>query len=336
MTSVLGTGAPDVDPLEAARLCDLGMDFLIDRELACVATPYPMPGSNKPLAGDLAALRTADDLLATAGRHMRSAAQMQRSPEWTELAALLPPAGTPAAALPDALQPWFDAVAARARARLGDKPYHQDVSFLLQLGTITRHLNALAYVRQGVRRLLDPRAPVPLAGPLVPAPGRPTEGAGPVDVFEIVEPTHPFCWQGHADARAMLGPAAAHVRWHWVHGVSHEHARTLAGVCLVEAALEQDARLWQGGPALLRQVMALRLGHFEEALRAARWPADPARAAARAGSDEIKARVQRDLSLIDAVGVPEVRPAFAVGRRILAGRDAPAALAAAVMEHLPR
>lgn len=319
MTSVLGWDAPTVDPFAADRLIDLGVDFLIDRRIASLLEAPGSGRDHKGLRRRFSRTKSVADYIDITGQALARTRD------------LLPSRATAVPALPDAMQPWFDATALMVTESLGDKHYNRALSLGLQVMDASEPLTALAYARQGLRQLLDPAAPLLLAAPLVPTAGRVADGPGPVAVFEIGEPTHPFASQGHADARAALGPLKDQVRWHWIYGPSHEHAQSLAACCLVEAALEQDPTgLWTHAPDLMKQAMYLRLGHFEEVLRVIRWPADPRRAVARAQSDDIKARVERDLALLDAVGVPEIRPAFVVGRRVFAGRDAYSALAAAI------
>jgi hypothetical protein len=339
MTDVLGRNVPAVDLDGAVRLIDFGIDLLVDRDIAAMLEPPESGRGNRYLTRKLAATTSPaaylHELRVSCTGLARMAARSGGDFDWAALGARLP-AERSATQLVAAMEPWFGEVAEDARRTLGDRVYNRHVSFALQSGRINRHLSVLSYARQGLRRLLDPAAPILLAAPLTAAPGRLPSRADGLDVFAIVEPTHPFAYEGLAAARRAFGPLADHVRWNWIHGPAYEHPRSFDACCAVEAAIEVEPDgLWPHADALLRQVVAFRLGQLGDALRLAGWPHDPSAAIARAGEAASRDRVQRDLAMLDAVGVPEARPAFVIGRRVFAGRDAHAAFAAAVAALAP-
>jgi hypothetical protein len=320
MTTVLGWDAPDVDPLAATRLIDLGVDYWIDRAIARLLAPERAPAGDRHLAMLIARIGDTRTYLDVLRSLIERNARVRGPIEWQMYAAALPADATPVPALADAMQPVFERLWRTVEQHFGDKELGRESTVRIQDTPAKDQVGLLALARQGLRKLVAPDAPVPLAAPLVPAPGRPTDGWGTIDVFEIGEPTHAFCWQGHEAARARLGDR---VRWHWLHGPSHEHAQSFPTCAVIEAAIDQEpGGLWPHALPLLKHALHWRLGEFAEILPRLHWPSDPQRALLDATLEPIRARVLRDAWLLDAVGVPEIRPAFVVGRRLFAGRDA--------------
>jgi hypothetical protein len=327
MINVLGTDAPDVNPLAAKFPSDLGVDFIIDHEIASLHAQQGTSRHNESLqrrlaaAVDVVSLIEAIDQRASVTTH-----DPERKREWARIRQLLPSSASrpDLATASEVLLPWFAAAAEFAMVRVrGAKPLAHGAGALVGNLLEPAVFGCLALARQGLRKLLDPSAPVPLAAPLPPMPGRATSGPGPIDIFEVGELTNPFSGLGHKEVRARLGALESRVRWHWIHGPTFEHPQSAPTARVFEACLEQDpAGLWPRAAQLFKAAIALRMGQHAQLLEGLGWPKKVSKAMARSESKEIKERVAGEAWLLDACGVPPVRPAFAIGRRLFAGEQA--------------
>ncbi|HEY4244388.1 MAG TPA: hypothetical protein VGM88_31455 [Kofleriaceae bacterium] len=331
MTDVLGRWAPPVEFDRVRRLTDFGIDLMIDHAIAVLLEPRESGRQPRALRERIAETPNAAayvDLLDGLGKLSQRFAR--HGTDWAAMTALLPAPGADFE-LGRSMEPWFQAVTADALRVLGDKEYKPRLRLGLQLLPIALHLGKLSFARQALRHLLDPERPVRIAAPLVPALGRPASGTGGIDVFAIIDPTDPFTYQALPAARTALARFGEGIRWHWIHGPGYQSTHTFAACCVVQAAIEAAPEvLWSNADLLLRQVAAFRLGMFEDALRLSGWPIDPSAAVARAATDAVQDRVWRDAAMLDAFGVPGVRPTFVVGRRVFAGDGTILALNSAV------
>ena len=300
---------------------ELGVDFLVDRDIADLLVGEGHPGYPAQLAADVARGSAGPAaLLALLRRKSSLAAKLERGPSGEAIlrAARLLDAIDADRAVEDDLAPWARALHPLIEELLGDAPYHLEVPVGVQMRGAGLVVRLLAAARQSARRLWRPEEPIPLAAELRPRPEVPFRGAGGITVVEIGVPAQPLAAAAHLRVPPLLGPLAPEVRWGFLHGPDPADPHAMHVAAVLEALRERaPADFWSAADHLATRAGLLLQGPIEAALR--HFPVDAAAVLARAESPEIQALVCRDVAQLRACGVPPLRPAFAVDKRALLG-----------------
>jgi hypothetical protein len=159
-----------------------------------------------------------------------------------------------------------------------------------------------------------------LAAVLRARPQSPRRGDGAIEIVEIGDLQDPFTADAHERVASELADLREHLTWRWIHGPLAHHAHGRRAAELVEAAYAvMPERAWEYTTALCRNRRHIEAGALDRAVRDA--PAAE-RVIAAFESGSFHAPVEHDLHLLDACGVPPIRPAFALGRRLFTGVSA--------------
>lgn len=318
-------------PVEAQRIGDLGVDYLIDWVRTWLLRRPTDPGYVPGLIERVARIDGSSALLRKVWENLGALTTLSEDKslraELESLRDML--SGTRPAETP------VDVVLAPVTARLSAAVIRIESERLYRFGeSLDRALcsDAIGILRTLalIRHCLAAGEPIPLAATLLPRDTVPASAPpGNESAFEVIEIGDlgdPFCRAGHSRVRAELELTPVSIRWRWLYFSSAQHWRESerVGALLEAVAGVAPSRFWEavdrvchttpyGAEKVIPGILA------EEGIapeRVKQWLAE----------DRNYDGLRHDRKMAIACGLHYVRPLFVIGRRLFFGLDAATAI----------
>ncbi len=313
-------------PLEARFISELGVDYLIDRYRARLLLIPDDPLYPRFMQKHLAKIDSQESWLRVLKELSKETANDLGLVESSNLHKVINELGKlcrghESIVKENIIRKWASAWYDHLQEEIKGASYRVEVPLRLQLSHRAKCIiQLLAIARQGMAQLAAPDFRPPLAARLKIRPDSPARGDGKIEIVEVGDLQDPFTAQGHEQILTVLNDLPDYIALRWVHGPLSHHKYSIQAGELTEACAELSPQLfWKVIDQLCRRTKLVRIGAFERALQD--LDISPAFIRETLSSGRFRPKVEHDMNLLNATGVPPIRPAFVVDRELFLGAD---------------